>query len=50
MSDKTRIAVVAGDGTGPEVIVEGLKVLDAVCQREGIEYELTAAPAGASSP
>ena len=40
MSDKTRIAVVAGDGTGPEVVVEGLKVLDAVCQREGIEYEL----------
>jgi 3-isopropylmalate dehydrogenase len=29
-SDVLRIAVIAGDGTGPEVIAEGLKVLDAV--------------------
>jgi 3-isopropylmalate dehydrogenase len=33
-----RIGVIPGDGTGPEVIREGLKVLDAV--REGFEVEL----------
>ena len=29
------IAVIPGDGTGPEVIVEGLRVLDAVSSRFG---------------
>ena len=35
-----RIAVIGGDGTGPEVAAEGLKVLAAVSKLEGIEYEL----------
>jgi 3-isopropylmalate dehydrogenase len=30
-----RIAVIPGDGIGPEVVREGLKVLDAVARREG---------------
>ena len=30
MSRTLRLAVVAGDGIGPEVVAEGLKVLDAV--------------------
>ena len=30
-----QIAVIAGDGTGPEVIAEGLKVLEAVSRRYG---------------
>ena len=34
-----KIAVIAGDGTGPEVIREGLKVLSAVSKAEGFEYE-----------
>jgi len=34
-----RIAVVPGDGTGPEVIAEGLKVLKAVAQKKNIKYE-----------
>jgi len=34
-----KIAVLPGDGTGPEVIDEGLKVLDAVCEKTGIKYE-----------
>ena len=34
-----RIAVVGGDGTGPEVIQEGLKVLSAVAELENIKYE-----------
>ncbi|MDP7210140.1 MAG: isocitrate/isopropylmalate family dehydrogenase, partial [Vicinamibacterales bacterium] len=36
-----RIAVIAGDGTGPEVTDEALKVLEAVGAVEGFTYELT---------
>jgi 3-isopropylmalate dehydrogenase len=35
-----RIAIMGGDGTGPEVAVEGVKVLKAIAELEGIEYEL----------
>ena len=34
-----RLAVIAGDGIGPEVVAEGLKVLDAVAAREGFATE-----------
>ena len=34
-----KIAVVAGDGTGPEVVAEGLKALEAVAAKEGFKYE-----------
>lgn len=34
-----RIAVIPGDGTGPEVIREGLKVLKNVAQITGLRYE-----------
>ncbi|MGB2630832.1 MAG: 3-isopropylmalate dehydrogenase [Candidatus Omnitrophota bacterium] len=34
-----KIAVLPGDGTGPEVIREGLKVLDAVAEKTGFKYE-----------
>ncbi len=40
-----RIGVIAGDGTGPEVVREGLKVLDAV--RQGFEVDLAAFDLGA---
>ena len=33
-----RIAVIGGDGTGPEVVAEGLKVLQAVAEKVGLEY------------
>jgi 3-isopropylmalate dehydrogenase len=33
-----RIAVIGGDGTGPEVVAEGLKVLKVVSQAVGFEY------------
>ncbi|MFH2138853.1 MAG: 3-isopropylmalate dehydrogenase [Candidatus Omnitrophota bacterium] len=36
-----KIAVMPGDGTGPEVIDEGLKVLEKVSKMFGFEYELT---------
>ncbi len=34
-----KIAVIPGDGTGPEVIREGLKVLEAAAQKSGFKYE-----------
>jgi 3-isopropylmalate dehydrogenase len=40
-----RVGVIAGDGTGPEVVREGLKVLEAV--REGFEVELVEFDLGA---
>ncbi|HXG35642.1 MAG TPA: 3-isopropylmalate dehydrogenase [Dehalococcoidia bacterium] len=40
-ADKTyRFAVIPGDGTGPEVVREGLKVLEAVAATTGLRYEL----------
>ena len=34
-----KIAVLPGDGTGPEVVREGLKVLDAVAEKTNFKYE-----------
>ncbi|HSW46519.1 MAG TPA: 3-isopropylmalate dehydrogenase [Phycisphaerae bacterium] len=34
-----KIAVIGGDGTGPEVVREGLKVLKEVAGKEGFKYE-----------
>src|SRR3954454_18956654 len=46
MSQSIRLAVVAGDGIGPEVVAEGLKVLraavDGVATVETTEYDLGA--------
>ncbi len=39
MSKSYRIAVIPGDGTGPEVIREGLKVLEAASQKFNFKYE-----------
>ncbi len=36
---KYKIAVISGDGTGPEVVTEGLKVLEAVSQKSGFNCE-----------
>ncbi len=35
-----KIAVLPGDGTGPEVVREGLKVMEAVSKKAGFKYEL----------
>ncbi|MBM4350485.1 MAG: 3-isopropylmalate dehydrogenase [Deltaproteobacteria bacterium] len=35
-----KIAVIPGDGTGPEVVAEGLKVLKAVSEKFNFEYQL----------
>lgn len=39
MTKKYKIAVIGGDGTGPEVVREGLKVLEAVASKYEINYE-----------
>jgi len=40
MSKKYKIGVLPGDGVGPEIIREGLKVLDAASKKTGVKYEL----------
>jgi len=40
MSEVKKIAVIGGDGTGPEVAAEGVKVFQAVAEIEKIKYEL----------
>jgi 3-isopropylmalate dehydrogenase len=35
-----KIAVIPGDGTGPEVVTEGLKVLEAIAAKKGFKYQL----------
>ncbi|MDB4349837.1 3-isopropylmalate dehydrogenase [Omnitrophica bacterium] len=39
-----KIAVIPGDGTGPEVVNEGLKVLEAVSGKAGFDYEIKIFP------
>ncbi len=41
MSKKYNIAVMGGDGTGPEVIAEGLKVLNAAASKYDVKLNLT---------
>jgi 3-isopropylmalate dehydrogenase len=38
MNKTYKIAVIPGDGTGPEVVWEGLKVLDAISKIAGFQY------------
>jgi 3-isopropylmalate dehydrogenase len=46
---KARIAVLPGDGIGPEVIAEGLRCLSAVAQRFGHEFETSTLPFGGAA-
>ena len=36
VTDTLNLAVIAGDGIGPEVVAEGLKVLDARSRRRAV--------------
>ena len=40
MGKRYQIGVIPGDGTGPEVVAEGIKVLQAVSNVEGFSYDL----------
>ncbi|MFH5823976.1 3-isopropylmalate dehydrogenase [Georgenia sp. AZ-5] len=48
MTRTINLAVVAGDGIGPEVVAEGLKVLDAVLAGSDVRVERTAFDLGAA--
>jgi len=41
MGQKYEIGVIPGDGTGPEVLSEGMKVLKAATERTGVQFNLT---------
>jgi 3-isopropylmalate dehydrogenase len=41
------LAVIAGDGIGPEVVAEGLKVLDVVSANYGVTFKKTEYDLGA---
>ncbi|WP_119729176.1 3-isopropylmalate dehydrogenase [Thermomonospora amylolytica] len=43
-----RLAVIPGDGIGPEVVAEGLKVLDAVAGAHGLAFDRTEYDLGAA--
>lgn len=47
MAQTVRLAVVAGDGIGPEVVAEGLKVLDVVAGDLGVSVQRTEYDLGA---
>ena len=45
---KINLAVIAGDGIGPEVIAQGLRVLDKVAAKHGVTFEKTEYDLGAT--
>ena len=47
MSKNFNLAVIAGDGIGPEVVAEGIKVLDAVSAKYGVSFTKTEYELGA---
>jgi 3-isopropylmalate dehydrogenase len=46
---KARIAVLPGDGIGPEVVREAVRCLEAIARRHGHDFELPEAPVGAAA-
>ena len=44
-----KIALLDGDGIGPEIMAEAVKILDLVAERNKINFELTHAPFGANA-
>ncbi len=46
---KARIAVIAGDGIGPEVVAEGTRVLERVARKFNHEFTMNAAPFGGAA-
>lgn len=48
MSRSVKLAVIPGDGIGPEVIAEAVKVLDAATESDGVQFEKTEFRLGAA--
>ena len=46
---KAKIAILPGDGVGPEIVAEAVKVLDAVARRFGHDFELLELPVGGAA-
>jgi 3-isopropylmalate dehydrogenase len=46
---KASIAVIAGDGIGPEVVAEGVRVLERVARKFGHDFTLNAQPFGGAA-
>jgi 3-isopropylmalate dehydrogenase len=46
---KAGIAVIAGDGIGPEVVAEGVRVLERIAAKFGHQFALQAAPFGGAA-
>jgi 3-isopropylmalate dehydrogenase len=46
---KYKIAILAGDGIGPEIMEEGIKVLKVIEARNDVEFDLIEAPFGANA-
>ncbi len=44
---KLKIAVLSGDGIGPEIMIQGIAVMDAIAKRYNHEFEYKEAPCGA---
>ena len=44
-----KLAVIGGDGIGPDVVAEGIKVLDAIAKKYDLSFEKTSFELGASS-
>jgi len=44
---KYKVPVIPGDGIGPEIVAEGIKVAEAAAERHGFSIEWTAYPLGA---
>ncbi len=42
-----KLAVIPGDGIGPEVVAEGLKVLDVIAAKHGLNFAKTEYELGA---
>ncbi len=46
---KAKIAILPGDGVGPEIVAEAVKVLDAVARRFGHDFEMMELPVGGAA-
>ncbi len=46
---KARIAVIAGDGIGPEVVAEGTRVLERIARKFNHDFTMNAAPFGGAA-
>ena len=44
-----KLAVIGGDGIGPDVVAEGIKVLDAIAKKYDLSFEKTSFELGAIS-